>query len=362
MRKIINALYWKQATETRTETEVLMDFSLSRITFLNTQEKLSLAGKIKTPEEFSKLSLEEISSLVCRSFPKAQWNGEKNLREAVRELEVCKRMKIGWLKITDPEYPVMLKTLSNPPYLLFYRGNLGAFEQKAVSVVGTRKLSPGGKKAGLAFAKDAVKSGVCVVSGLAWGADGVAHKGAVETFYDYKEQGKETESLGKTIGVLPCSIDSIVPANHLKLAEDILKSGGLLISEYAPMTPMGNWHFVQRNRIIAALSPATVVLEAPNGSGALITVDYALEMGRDVMFHESCFSEYAKKINEGVKKNLEIEYNNKKISRHKLEVSSEQYVQEGAPVIKNYEDYCKALAEVPGTRSANKIKQLDLFD
>lgn len=339
-----------------------MDFSLSRITFLNTQEKLSLAGKVKNPEDFSKLSLDEISALVSRTFPKAQWNGEKNLREAAKELEVCRRMKIGWLKITDPEYPAMLKTLTNPPYLLFYRGNLEAFWQKSVSVVGTRQLSPGGKKAGLVFAKDAVKDGVCVVSGLANGADGVAHKGAVETYYDFLEEGKETKALGKTIAVLPGSIDKVLPANHMKLAEDILKSGGLLISEYAPMTPMATWHYVQRNRIIAALSPATVVLEAPNGSGALITVDYALEMGRDVMFHESCFCEYAQKINEGVKKNLEIEYNNKKISRHKLEVSSEQYVQDGAPVIKNYEDYCKALAEMPGTRSANKIKQLNLFD
>lgn len=72
-----------------------MDFSLSRITFLNTQEKLSLAGKVKNPEDFSKLSLDEISALVSRTFPKAQWNGEKNLREAAKELEVCRRMKIG---------------------------------------------------------------------------------------------------------------------------------------------------------------------------------------------------------------------------------------------------------------------------
>lgn len=343
----------------------MLDFSLCRVTFLSTSEKIRLSNQIESAEKFCSLTVQEISELCGRQIPqKVSWNGAFNLHEAKRQLEACIKLKIGVLKITESEYPCMLNTISNPPFLLFYRGDLSAFSMPSVSVVGTRRLSPEGKKAAFEFAKDAAQKGVCVVSGLARGADGFAHKGSVDAYFDLFEKTEDKiglEKLGKTIAVLPCNIDQISPAMHVKLAENILKTGGVLISEYAPFTDFGNWHFVQRNRIIAALSPATVVIEAPNGSGALITVDFALELGRDVMFHQVCFCENAKKINEGVKKNLENEYNNKKITKHKLEVSSEQFVQDGAPVIKDFEDYCRCLAEMPGTRNI-KIKQLELFD
>ena len=367
MQKITKEQYWKQATETKTEYQILLDFSLSRITFLNTPEKEILYEKLFDAggaEKLSEMTLEEISSFVMRSFPKAKWNGKENFRNAKRAFEVCKKLKIGFLKITDSEYPAMLKTVSNPPYMIFYRGSLEAFSQKSVSVVGTRQLSPEGKKAAFEFAKKASEKGYCVVSGLAKGADGFSHKGALDAYFSLLEKGDEkaSQNVGKTVAVLPCNIDEIFPGVHVKLAENIIKSGGCLISEYAPFTDFGNWHFVQRNRIIAALSPATVVVEAPNGSGALITVDFALEMGRDVMFHKACFGDFAKKINEGVKKNLENQYNNKKITKHKLEVSCEQFVRDGAPVINDFDDYCRCLSEAPGERGLNKIQQLELFN
>lgn len=360
--KIINAQYWKPATETRTLNQTILDFSLARITFLNTHEKEMISRKDITAEDFSLLEIADIEKLVSRNFPKPVWNGKENLSEAKKQVEICRRFNIGFLKITDSEYPAMLKTLSNPPFLLFYRGSLEAFNQKSISVVGTRQITADGKKAALDFSKAASLSGVAVVSGLAKGADSFAHKGALEAYFDRIEEDKDTSALGKTIAVLPCAIDEITPSIHKKLAENIIKSGGCIISEYGPRILPANWHFVQRNRIIAALSPATVVVEAPNGSGALITVDFALEIGRDVMFHKACFGENAQKINEGVKQNLENQYNNKLITKHKLEVSCEQFVRDGAPVIENYEDYCRCISEVPGTRSANKIQQLSLFD
>lgn len=317
------------------------------------------------------MSIEEISSIIMRSFTKAHWphwNGKENLQEAIRQKETCKKLNIGFLKVTDSDYPVMLKTISNPPYMLFYRGSLEGFSQKSVSVVGTRNLSPEGKTSAFDFAKKASQAGVCVISGLAKGADGFAHKGAVDAWFETPEN----DSLGRTIAVLPGPIDEIRPQLHVKLAENIIKSGGCLVSEYPPLSEFGNWQYVQRNRIIAALSPATVVIEAPNGSGSLITVDFALELSRDVMFHKSCFNDYAKKINEGVIKNLENQYNNKKISRHKFEVCVDQYVKDGAPVIEDFEDYCKCFSEIPGSRSSvntyttntniNRIEQLSLFD
>jgi len=359
--KIINEQYWKQATETKSQDLQLLDFSLHRITFLNTPEKEKLYAILEKEggaEKLSCMTLDEISTLVMRSFPKARWDGKGNLREAKKQLEACRMLKIGTLKVSQSEYPAMLKTVSNPPYMIFYRGSLEAFGQKSVSVVGTRQLSPEGKKAAFEFGKMAAAAGYSVVSGLAKGADGFSHKGAVEACLE----AGENVSIGKTVAVLPCNIDEIMPLIHVKLAENILKSGGCLISEYGPMTEFGNWHYVQRNRIIAALSPATVVIEAPNGSGSLITADFALESGRDVMFHKACFGEFAKKINEGVKINLKNQYNNKLITKHKLEVCCEQYVQDGAPVINDFEDYCRCISEAPGTRSSKKIQQLELFN
>ncbi|MCF0242126.1 MAG: DNA-protecting protein DprA [Treponema sp.] len=348
---------------TEEENRIILDFSLARITFLNTPEKEMLSKIIDNADKLALLSVEEIGQYINRTIGnKAVWDGKKNLQGAIREFDICRKMKINWLKWTDLEYPVMLKQIVNPPYLLFYRGALECFRQKSVSVVGTRKISAMGKLACLDFSKTASEAGVCVISGLANGTDSFAHKGCVEAYFNYLDEDKDISFLGKTCAVLPCGIDDIVPKTNVRLAEGILQSGGCLISEYAPLTPMADWHFVKRNRIIAALSPATVIIEAPNGSGALITADFALELGRDVLFHEVCFSKNAELINESVKKDLDKGFVKGTVSKHKIESSSLRYVEDGAPVIKDYDDFCKSLEEVPGFRSCKNIKQLSLFE
>ena len=203
--------------------------------------------------------------------------------------------------------------------------------------------------------------GINVISGLANGADAYAHKGAVEAYFDFVEHNKDLSKLGKTIAVLPSSIDQIVPSSNKKLASQILQSGGLIISEYEPKLQLANFHFVGRNRIIAGLSSATVVIEAPSGSGALITADFALDYNRDVMIHEAAFGNTAEQVAQIVKKDLEVKFSSGSISKYKLENTLEKFVKDGAPVIKDYKDYCKARIEIPGTRS-KKIEQGKLFE
>ena len=168
--------------------------------------------------------------------------------------------------------------------------------------------------------------------------------------------------LGKTCAVLPCGIDTIVPYANRKLAENILRSGGVIVSEYVPGVPAERWRFVQRNRIIAALSPATVVVQAPSGSGSLITADFALECGRDVLFHKAAFSENAAVVRNFTESELQARFALGKASRTKLENTPEKYLEAGAPVIENYQDFCKCMTEMPGMRryAGGKNIQLEL--
>ena len=207
-----------------------------------------------------------------------------------------------------------------------------------------------GKEAAFSFAHDAARNGVTVVSGLAYGIDASAHAGAVDACFDAMEAGTE-KNCGKTAAILPCGADMIVPSSHKRLAEKIIKTGGVLVSEYLPGVPAEAWRFVHRNRIIAALSPATVVVESPPGSGALITAQYALDYNRDVMIHEAAFSAPAKAVSRQAKCELEKKIERGKAAKGKTERTAEKYVADGAPVIKDYADYRRCRSEAPGARS-----------
>ncbi len=170
----------------------------------------------------------------------------------------------------------------------------------------------------------------------------------------------DSSSYGKTCAVLPCGIDTIVPYANRKLAENILRSGGAIVSEYVPGIPAERWRFVQRNRIIAALSPATLVVQAPCGSGSLITADFALECGRDVLFHKAAFSENACSVRSLVESELQAKFAMGKAGRKKLENTPEKYLEAGAPVIENYQDFCKCMTEMPGMRRYINEKNMQL--
>lgn len=348
------------------DEKLVLRLSISRISFLKFEEKKFLNNYIDNPYTLALLSIEEIEKLFNRKFSnKVIWNGSANLEESVRALYYCRKLGIQILFYDDELYPELLANISDPPYALFCRGDAGILKGNNVSVVGTRRLTYEGKLAAKSFAYDAVMQGVNVVSGLANGADGFAHKGAVEAYYDFLDKKIENQPAGKTIAVLPGSIDNILPAGNRRLAEKIISSGGCLISEYEPAMPMAVWHYVARNRIIAGLSKAVVVVQAPAGSGALITADFALDYGRDVFFHEATFCESAKQLAEKSDYDLSVMHAAGKASKYKLENTPKKFLDAGAPVIKDFADYCKALTELPGTRmyddKKNDYYQKELF-
>ena len=170
---------------------------------------------------------------------------------------------------SHPAYPPRLAQLHDPPARLYLRGErVEALAEPAVAVVGARSCSPYGAQVARMLGRELAAAGVAVVSGLARGIDGEAHRGALDAG-------------GVTLAVLGCGIDRDYPARHAELARRIGETG-LVVSEYPPGVEPAPWRFPARNRIIAALSDATVVVEARERSGALMTADFALELGRDV--------------------------------------------------------------------------------
>jgi len=169
----------------------------------------------------------------------------------------------------DPRFPAALLPIADCPDALWYRGDLEAFHQPAVAVVGSRAATPVGLEIAARLAEDLAARGITVVSGLARGVDSAAHRGALRAG-------------GRTIAVLGSGVDCIYPAEHTPLATDI-SVAGLVLSEYAPGMPPIPFHFPRRNRLISGLSRAVVVIEASEKSGSLITATCALEQGRDVM-------------------------------------------------------------------------------
>jgi DNA processing protein len=174
-----------------------------------------------------------------------------------------------WVARSDQEFPARLRAIHDPPAGLFVRGDapLALLDRVSVAVVGARACSPYGIAVATSLGRELAASGVIVVSGLARGVDGAAHRGALDT--------------GLTIAVLGCGIDRDYPRAHATLAAEIARDG-LILSEYPPGVEPAPWRFPARNRIVAGLASATVVVEARERSGALITTDLALEEGREV--------------------------------------------------------------------------------
>lgn len=172
-----------------------------------------------------------------------------------------------WVAAGDPEFPPSLETVSDPPLGVFVRGRLPG--PQAVALVGSRRATAYGREVAEYLGKELARAGVWVVSGMARGVDGAAHRGALA-------------APGPTVAVWGSGPDRVYPPEHAALAEEIAASGGLL-SEYPPGIPPLPQHFPERNRLIAALAKVVVVVEASERSGALITARLALDEGREVM-------------------------------------------------------------------------------
>ena len=185
------------------------------------------------------------------------------------ELQRAARAGVTLLTIESQAYPRHLREIPGAPPLIYVRGSLLAADDWAVAVVGTRAPSPYGREATYRLAGDLARAGATIVSGLALGIDSIAHKAALEAG-------------GRTLAVLGSGVDKPYPLQNRKLAERIVEQGALL-SDYPIGTMPLPTNFPPRNRLISGLSRGTLVVEAGERSGALITVEFALEQGREVL-------------------------------------------------------------------------------
>ncbi len=248
--------------------------AIARIAFLSCAERAFLASALDGDADLSVLSIRDLERLVGRPvvgrlLDRKAWDPADLLAAAAEDAAKARAFGIDFVSVSDGRYPPLLRELPDPPTVLYFRGTLPDPERPLAAVVGTRSASAEALSQAYAFGRDFVRSGVPVVSGLALGIDAMAHRGAVEAG-------------GPTIAVLGSGLDRVYPASNRGLARRIVEGGGALVGEYAPGTPPLRFHFPARNRIIAGLARALVVVEAPERSGALISAEFALEGGRDL--------------------------------------------------------------------------------
>ena len=194
---------------------------------------------------------------------------DKSTERAEKIYAFCKRHSVGLLAYPSEAYPNALREIPTPPVLLYYRGRLPDFNKELfVAAVGTRQLSSYGRRSAFTVSHDLAATGAIVVSGMATGIDGVALAGALSAG-------------GRTVAVIGSGIDVCYPAQHQRLAREIVK-GGCVLTEFAPGTKPERYNFPKRNRIISGLSAATLVFEGRERSGALITARCAKAQGRAV--------------------------------------------------------------------------------
>lgn len=213
------------------------------------------------PESFQ--AIESLSDEAVKSLQ------DKNLTQAQEILDQCNRKNIHILTYRDAAYPNRLRNIPDPPPVLYYKGRLPDFDSlPLVAVVGTRKATPYGLTTAKRMGYQIASCGGTVVSGMAYGIDGMAMQGALSAG-------------GTVVGVLGCGVDVVYPRSNRSLFADT-EVHGCLLSEFAPGTEPFRWNFPKRNRVISGLCCGVLVIEAPEGSGALITARQAAEQGRDV--------------------------------------------------------------------------------
>ncbi len=242
---------------------------LAELPGLHKKNRLALLNYFGSPRAIYEANPWQLREVPGLSERQATLVENRNLSRAREICEACEGKDIFILTYHDTLYPERLRVIKDAPVLLYARGKLPRFDDEAaVAVVGTRSCTPGGARVAQEFGYGLAVQGGLVVSGLAAGIDTAA------LFYALRAGGV-------TAAVLGCGIDVVYPVSNAPLYEAIMKEG-VILSEYPPGTQGARWRFPERNRIISGLSIATVVIEAPERSGALITARNALEQGRDL--------------------------------------------------------------------------------
>lgn len=242
----------------------------SLIKRLGSKRKQKLLESYKTPEKIYKLTKKEliatngIGEKMVENILKSK--DEDYLKKYILYMQ---KHNIDIININDENYPKILKEIYDPPISLYIKGNQNILNNTSVAIIGCRQASQYGIKVAKYFGYNLAKNEVNVVSGLAKGIDSYAHIGSIC-------------ANGKTIAVIGNGIDTIYPKENINIANKILEKGGTIISEYPLGTKPEKMNFPARNRIISGISKSVIVVEAKEKSGTLLTVDFALEQGRDV--------------------------------------------------------------------------------
>ena len=215
-------------------------------------------------EQFPAGFSDVVSARMQEELEKLKALGAPRLRQRLTDLAITVAL-CG----DEESYPALLTAIPAPPDVLFYQGKLFAQEEKAVAIIGSRRETRYGRQQAFSIARDLARQGVTIVSGLARGIDTAAHKGALE-------------GGGRTIAVLGSGLSRMYPEENRELAAQIIVSGGAVITELPPTAEPLAYRFPIRNRIVSGLCQALLVVEAREKSGTLITVNHALEQGREV--------------------------------------------------------------------------------
>jgi DNA processing protein len=208
-------------------------------------------------------SVPGVGTKLCRAIAAA-----RREIDVAAELELCRQNGVGLLVASQPEYPQQLRTIYDPPGVLFVRGQVLPVDGLAVAIVGTRHATPYGLAQAERLAGGLARAGYTIVSGLARGIDAAAHRGALKAG-------------GRTLAVLGRGVLNIYPPEHVQLADEVIAHGAVL-SENPPRSEPFAGAFPQRNRIVTGLSQGVIVVEAADRSGALISARHAMEQSRDV--------------------------------------------------------------------------------
>ncbi len=267
------------------ESNVLLNVAISRLHFLNTTQKILLSENLDNLDSMALLSKIDLERICSKSLKEGLWKPDLIIARAERDFRLMHCYGIQLVSWQDSRYPFLLRQISQPPYALYVRGNSDALaggRYGKVGIVGTRRPDGAGIQAAFNLARDCAAAGITVVSGLAAGIDTAAHRGALAAVTDVYAP----DYCGPwTIAVCGTGLDQMYPSANKKLAVQIMRRGGCLISEYPPETPGTKWTFPERNRIISGLCFGVSVVEAPAKSGSLITADFALEQGRELFLH-----------------------------------------------------------------------------
>ena len=254
------------------EQEIFYAIALTRMTGFNSQTALQLYQELGGAQAVYD-HRNDIASIVDDCSPRlveALRNWDEALQRAAAEMEFISKHHIKALTLNDTDYPVRLRECPDAPVVLFYKGSAELNQQRVINMVGTRRCTSYGQDLIRRFVSELKQlcPKVLVVSGLAYGIDICAHRQALQNGYE-------------TVGVLAHGLDTIYPGHHRQTAAEMLNQGGLL-TEYTTQTePLPN-NFRQRNRIVAGISDATIVVESAYKGGALITARIAQDYGRDV--------------------------------------------------------------------------------